>query len=340
MSATAVPLHDPWPGVLNLSTIALMNGSPNAGKTALLAGMLQRLAAGGELFGFPVPATPVFFIAMDRLWHHGAFQWFDRYGFGNVPHYSFVDDRLAPANMFRNAQKKPAWEAYAELLERLSIAPGTLVASDPYENAWGNVMDRGQVITASTVLQRHLADAKLAQLGMMHSAKMKGDSSLNYANVHEQMAGTGALSGYSSAQITLLSPKQSTVKDSLLYELHITAHGLPQMIFGLTRDTEGRFLLDQAIRMDEAEQRLLNYRPPADQLAILSLLPTEGRMSRGDLASILSDQFSRATVYRLITRLLNTGYLLEDMHGHVSLTEKALRLYSGPGIADLPPAAP
>ena len=301
-----LPALDPWPGVLDIGTITLLNGSPNAGKTALLTAILQRLSVGGTLFGYPVSPTPVFFIAMDRLWKKGAATWFDRYGF-DIPHYSYVDDRNTVATWFRNPRDRSAWDAYITLVEQQGLSAGTLIATDPFENAWGNVMDRGQVITASTALQRYFDDKRYAQLGMMHSGKLKGDAGLNYANVHEQMAGSGTLSGYSSAQMTLLAPKQTHSKQS--YELHITAHGLPQMIFGLGRDTEGRFLIDNYIPMTE-EIRAVSTDLPPDQKMLLTLLPDDDQCVTTDwVISALADKYKRRKVEELLATLLTTGYL-------------------------------
>lgn len=316
--AAAVP--NPLPHIFDIGTISLMNGSPGAGKTALLAAILQRMNQGGELLGFQVDPTPVFYIVMDRPWRTGAQRWFDKYGF-DIPHYSFVDDRQLPADYFMGRStksgstvtpKQDPWDQYLKILESLGQPPGTFFSTDTLENAYGNVMDRKYVITASTAMHRYLIDHQYCQLGMMHSTKMKADPNENYANVHEQMAGTGALSGYSSTQITLLSAAQSKSKKP---ELHVTSHSLPGLVWQLERDKEGRYLIDEAVQL--FPERLLAEDQNAAE-AVYSLIPAEpDSAQRGDLVTLLESQFSRATVDRALQELLQAGRV-KSSHGRYS----------------------
>jgi hypothetical protein len=180
------------------------------------------------------------------------------------------------------------------------------------ENAYGNVMDRRMVITGSTALHRFLIEAQLCQNGMMHSSKMKADPGENYANVHEQMAGSGTLSGYSSTQITLLSPKQSKSKKC---ELHITSHSLPGMVWQLERDKEGRYLIDEAVAV--APEVLLPEDASVAE-AVFSLLPDPPEaVKRADLIRLLEGQFKRTRIDQGLKELLQAGRIEPaDMYGH------------------------
>lgn len=317
---------DPLKGILECGTIALLNGSPNAGKTALLAGILARFHTGGNLFGWTLQPTPVFYIVMDRLWRTGAGKWFDKLGF-DIPHYSFVDDRETPASVFYaktpQNQRQP-WEVYTDLiLTPRELAPGTIIGTDPMENGFGDVMNRRAVITACTHIQRYLDDHQLVQLGMMHSSKMKNDEKARYANVHEQMAGTGALSGYSSTQMTLLSPQQCEQEGQEHYEFHITSHSLPAMVFGLTRLEDGLFDLDNYKVLQAS-----SIQPTAEELAapmsegaqaLLIALPDFPKMMKMDvLVAHFKGQMSRKTLYKHMNELAARGYAKSPQYGHWS----------------------
>lgn len=332
MSAPTPTPHDPWPAVFDLGTIALLNGSPNAGKTALLAALLERISTGGQLFGHPIQPTPVFFIAMDRLWEKGASTWFRRQGF-DIPHYSFVDDLSVPAD---SIMAKYPWQVYTDALEKLQLAPGTFICADPFTNAFGDVMDRRKVIAGSWHLQRYLHSHQLAQLGMMHSAKMKNDPNERYANVHEQMAGSGALSGYSSAQISLLSAKQTQSKR---YELHITSHALPAMVYQLDRDERGLFRIDDATVVEG----LGAPAPPVTPVlastpgirpeyeAIVQCLPDPpGSAKREQLAMMFADMPVR-TLEDILRRMRDDGLISSPRKGYYQRTPKAKALIRGEG---------
>lgn len=298
-------VHDPLPDILDLGTIALFNGSPNAGKTAFLAAFLKRLVEGGELFGFHVTPTPVQFIAMDRLWKKGAAKWFAKEGW-DIPVYSFPDDRTTSPDNFSG---KLPWMAYTGMLDSLNMASGTLIVTDPMENCYGDVMDRRKVITASVVLQRYLDDHQFCQVGVMHSGKMRASKQERYANVHEQMAGTGVLSGYSSAQMSLLSPEQS---DSSRYELHITSHNLPSMLIFLERDEQGRY------RLDDFEFGKGDEKQPTDAFlqSLLGLLPEHPAALRSrDIHDAVGVDVSTRTVERALRELERIGLAVHPAKG-------------------------
>lgn len=320
VTASVIPPPSPWPNVIDLGGLNLLNGSPNAGKTAFIVAVLKRMSMGGDIFGHPIPATPSAFLALDRPWKNsGASLWFQRYHF-ETQYYSFVDDRGRTADYFAGDQP---WNNYLQILAGLNAPAGTQFVADTLERAYGDVMSRQKVMIASTQLYRYLIDCNYAQTGIMHSGKMKGAEGERYANVHEQMAGTGALSGYSSTQMTLLAATQT--KGGKLCQLHITAHGLPGMIYDLPKDELGCFRLDDAVSKTDA----LTPGIPTEFVAVLDALEA-GPLTRTQLGERFADM-GVSTLERLLTKLVRGGWAERPLPGVYHATNKA----KVPNISDL-----
>lgn len=281
---------DPLPRIIPAGGISLLAGAPNVGKTALLATLLRQLRDGKLVFGHqPNPVTAIGLITADRGWLRGAGEWFKRIGYGDILHYSMVDDaEFDPRSLRRRFERT---QRLADFTDRLKLPAGALLCVDPVSLfLGGNLNDYDGCAIACHEIRAMLRDRALTMMGTAHSAKLRADKRDRYLRLQDQILGSTAIFGFSDTQMYLASPEEIN-KPYYAFLWH--PHAAPCETFRLERDEQGLF-----VPYAGADQ--------GNCARLLALLPEDGAEQPLPALLELAEALplSRATVYRVLETLI------------------------------------
>lgn len=291
-----VPCQDPadiLPHYLPGGGISILAGAPNAGKTALLAGLLRDLLAGRPIFGRQPRRVAWGYINTDRKWDKGAGLWLQRAGV-ELAHYSLADDTL-----FNPKRLKKKWErvdVLISLIDSLNLPPDSGVAVDPMSLfLGGNLLDYDACMVACLEMRAYILKKQYTLFGLAHSGKMKADKSDRYVRTTDQILGSTAIPGFSDAILHLATPEEL---GKSYYQLTWHPHGAKAETYVLDRDENGLFVPWMGVDSGTA-RRILNFFPDPPV--------TIGLQALCELADAIP--LTRRTVERTLEKLVDTGYV-------------------------------
>jgi len=304
MSTSSATRPDPLPSILPRHSLNLLAAASGVGKTAFIASFLAKLQRGEPVFGHRGEGISSFgYISADRPWRSDSRLWFEAAGFGDIPHYSMVDDMGFALTRLDNKRGRP--DLLAGLLENMKLPPGALVVVDPLAIfLGGNLNDYDMCARACIGVQRVLKRFDCTMIGLTHSAKQKSDTGERYLRPQDRILGSMALNGYSSTQMYLLAPEEA---GGDYYQFGWTPHHAPAAVFNLRRTADGLF--------EEAE-------PTPDLAAVKAIVPQPlASLSEGaqrlyaalpaapsflhvqQIVTTCAELGSRATLYRYLAEL-------------------------------------
>lgn len=306
---------DPVPLVIPGGGISLLAAASGTGKTAFLASVLKRLAAGQPLFGHPVQ-TPakIVVLSIDRSWVKSTGIWFERAEYTPAGIYALQDDRSFPKGKLRKREHRTG--IFKECLAKLGHLPyGTVLVVDtitPFLG--GNINDYDSCMVACSEIREICLDYGLTLIGTSHSSKQKNDKRERYLRLQDRIAGTMAQFGYTDTQMYLASPEECGEEDTGHYTFLWHPHLAPAETFKFTRGKDGLFLIDpQAVTIPEGD-----FLPDAKDYpwlpALMELL--KGETKTLDILEHLDEWVvSRATLFRILAKLEKKGIIRQNGHG-------------------------
>lgn len=262
LPAPATPHTDPIPDILPHGSIATLSGASGVGKTALVAGWIRAWQSGGLINGHQTN-TPIQIgmLAVDRPWRDHA-RWFAKAGCDPFAYYALRDDTSFNWNRFRDWKQVP--QIFAECVDRIGLAPGSLLIVDPLPLFIpGRLNEYKDVAIGLALLDHELKLRQLSMLGIFHVGKQRGDAKQNYQRPQDRILGSGGQIGYSETAMYLLSPGET---GNAYYEVGWVPHQIREEAFKLQRDEEGLFVpYDEAEGMrssaDDLERAIGVFRP-------------------------------------------------------------------------------
>lgn len=233
------PTLDPIPGIIPARGITLLTGPPNIGKTALLAGLAQRLRDQLPIFGHqPSPLPGLGIVIADRSWEWGAGAWFERAGFPDIPHYCLSDDPAFDPRLLRKKWERTA--RWAECIDKLRLPPDSLIITDPMGLfLGGNLNDYDTCAVACHEIRVLLRQRRYSLLASAHTAKLKADPRSRYLRAQDQILGSSALLGFTDTQMYLATPEETGLAT---YTFAWAPHMRPAESFQLVRTETGLFV--------------------------------------------------------------------------------------------------
>jgi hypothetical protein len=177
-----------WQGFLAAGNLTLLTGSAKSGKTTLLALLLARMKAGGELAGLAVRPGKAVVVSEEPPSH-----WLKR-----SERFDFAGHVCWFCRPFRGLPGPAEWQALLENIERIHAqTPLSLLAIDPLAGLlpMHSENDAGTLLAALQPLER-LTAAGLAVLLSHHPRK-------KVASVGQAARGTSALIGHADVLLEM-----------------------------------------------------------------------------------------------------------------------------------------
>lgn len=234
-----VPRLDPLPHIVIRHGITLLTGSPNVGKSAMLAGLAQRFRDQLPIFGHQPNKVPeIGIVVTDRKWEQGAGLWFERAGFPEIKVYSLADDPFFdPRTLRRKFERTARW---AEFVDRLKLPGGSLLFTDPIGLfLGGNLNDYDTCGVAIHEMRALIRQRDLSVIATAHTAKLKADPRDRYLRLQDQILGSTALLGFSDTQMYLAAPEETGRQT---YTFCWAPHMAPPESFEMERTSTGLFI--------------------------------------------------------------------------------------------------
>lgn len=296
---------DPLPTIFPRHSVNLLAAASGVGKTAFIASFLAALHRGDPVFGHHGQGITDFgYISADRPWYSDSKLWFDTAGFGDIKHYSMVDDAQLPLSRLDNKRDRP--NLLGEFIEKLGVAKGALIVADPLAIfLGGNLNDYDMCARACIGVQRILRKFDVTMIGLTHSAKQKSDTGERYLRPQDRILGSMALNGYSSTQMYLLAPEEADAGPGI-YQFGWTPHHAPAAVFNLRRLGNGLFedagLTEETVHTQRVPQPLEALSAGAQRLwAALPAPPSFLHVQQ--IVTSCAELGSRATLYRHLAEL-------------------------------------
>ena len=281
--------------------VSILAGASGAGKTTLIMQALAAMQQGKEVFGHECqPGLRLGYIAADRSWRsYQRTAELSSLDLGSIKVRALIDD---PAIDLANFEKSPLDE-----LERLiaSMLPLDLVAVDPLVVFLGVDTNKYHLSAARLIrLNKACLANNITILGTHHATKARSDYS--FKRPQDRISGTSALLGFTSSQLFLAAPEETSREDGF-YEFHVISHHAAPKVILLSREG-GRF------RHEGTEETSYVSTSPTNQL--MNLLKN-GPLKREDILSSVSG--SRATIDRLLASALAAKVIERGQYGHYGL---------------------
>lgn len=291
---------DPLPRIIPYGGVSLLAGAPGTGKTAWLASFLRDLRDGRPIFGHqPNPISSLGIIANDRGWRRGAGFWFERVGFGDIAHYSMVDDPKFDPRVLR--RKFDRTKLLLDFVDKLKLTPGGLVAVDPIGLfLGGNLIDYDTCAVACLELRSGMRERGLTILGTAHSGKMRADKNARYLRLQDAILGSTALFGFGDTQMYLAAPEEIQ-KPYFAFLWH--PHEAPPEVFSLERDESGLFLPYTGVDRGSCT-RILHLMEEGQPIALIALQERAAAIP-----------LTYKTVQRAMVQLLEEGKVVKVRRG-------------------------
>lgn len=294
-----------YPGAIHL-----ISGSPYAGKSTLIASLLQAIKDKTSLwFGAEndLSFDQVYLILLDRGLHDNR-RWLEEYGLrswlgSNV--LSVVEDpsyiNAYRSNMFGDS-KYPGVAEFEFILSRLNPPPNSLLVFDVFTNAitgdvggtnWRSI--RGHM----TLLQSIAINRRLTILGTGYGNKIKADT--KYLRGTDNASGQRPFFGALSTHMHLMSPEE---QEEPFYTLFVKGRNARDLQIHLKRDPNGRFEEAQPDVEQAVEQAgMAQKKDSKSKTLLLSLM--EGPVGVKELCDLSG--LSRGTVSRCLVEMVESG---------------------------------
>lgn len=289
---------DPIPSIIPFGSICMLAGATGVGKTAMTAEWCARWRDGRTIcHKSTTKPTKIAIITGDRRWRDHQ-QWFDKVGFGDIPHYSLRDDAFINWDG-AFASRAATQRTLERALDILQLPPGSLLIVDPIALfICGNVNDYKTAAIGIGSLDKVLKPRQLTVLGMAHMGKQKNDPEGQYTRPQDRILGSTALLAYSDTPIYLLGPETGDPEGE--FELGWTPHHAPAESFLFRRGKQGLFV-PYFDKIGNAETKV-----------VLAAIPgTDEGIGTRELADALTEShgFSQAKTYRHLKVLEGQGYI-------------------------------
>lgn len=300
------PFPDPIPGIISFGSINMLAGATGVGKTAMTAEWCARFRDGRTICNKPTnKPTGIGIITGDRRWSDHQ-KWFDKAGYGDIPHYSLRDD---PALNWETAflSRGQTVKTLERALDVLKLPPGGLLYIDPMALfICGNVNDyKTSAIGIGVIDHKVLKHRQLTTIGMAHMGKQKNDQEGQYTRPQDRILGSTALLAFSDTPMYLLGPETGDPEGE--YEFGWTPHHAPAESFLFRRDKQGLFIPYYDLDGQKETKTVLEAIPHSDEGIAVNELVDALQESHG---------FSRAKTYRHLKALEGQGYITRP-HGKV-----------------------
>jgi len=263
--------------------------------------------AGEPIFDHPTTRpTEIAYLALDRSWQRYQ-ELFVSFDLPDLKHYAFADDPAFPlAEFTRNPQK-----ALGLCLDKLAPAPGALVFIDPVSPlcVQGNPNDARAVALSMHAFRRVARERLITLLCLVHFHKPKEDD--KSMRGIDQIAGSGAFSGYSDVQMYL----QHEQPGSGYQIFGWNPIAAPAEDFQLKRNEQGLFeLYTGESELDELLEPTIGR---AGQ--VYDLIPEDTIVPTRELEVMVfvTLHLSRATLFRILRKLEAAGLIVRK-HGSVT----------------------
>lgn len=325
-SRTQPPTHTDPPGVdlvpdlLPRRGLCLLAGSPNLGKTALLASTLRQLRDGEPIFGRVASLVPpIGIVSVDRRWGRGAGEWFKRAGYPEIPHYALADDRALDTRPLRRRADRVA--VLGEYIDRLRLPPGGLVCVDPLSLfLGGQLLDYDACTVACCEIRQLLQRRDLTLLGTVHTVKLRGDVKQRYTRPQDAILGSTAIAGSADTLLCLQGPEET---GEASYTLTIVSHTAPVETIHLERNELGLFVPCEAPRDPrKAACDLVLSVLPADHTpmtagVILAAIEALAQAAAAELGvTAVAPAITRRTLFRVLRQLQADGRIVKEAGGY------------------------
>jgi len=300
-STDEILIPDVIPYLLPGGGISILAGSPNVGKTALLATLVRDLRDQRLIFGHQPRALPgIGVINTDRGWAKGAGLWFARAGYGDVVYYSLSDDRTF--NMKRLRKRLDRTDILFSFIDGLFLPPESLVYVDPISIfLGGNLLDYDACAIATGEIRAYLRERRLTMLAAAHSAKLRANKQDRYMRMQDQVLGSTAISGFTDSALYLASPQET---GKAYYTLVWHPHGSKEERYYLERDEQGLFIPYTGVDTGTQMRVLALFPDNGGEVGLTALVEAAGAIP-----------LSKATVKRGIDALLDDGTIERVKHG-------------------------
>lgn len=305
---------DPLPSIIPGGGISLLAGASGTGKTALLADLARRFRDHLPIFGRePAELGGQALIVTDRSWLQSTSLWMELAGFPEIPAYSLLDDPKFPKRSLRRKHERIL--VLQRCLDSLGDLPrNSLVWIDPIALfLGGNLLDYDACLIACAEIREICQERWITIIGTAHTAKLKADPKNRYLRPQDRILGTTAQLAYTDTQMYLAGPEEM---DSDHYTFLWNPHHAVMETFELDRNDEGLFFpaKKRVVEAKEAPAPVdLATEPLARQL--LSILPSDLGMAFVAIEEALGTTASRATIYRMLNRLVAAGYVRQPGRG-------------------------
>lgn len=298
---------DPIPTIIPGASVNLLAGAPGAGKTALSSWIMCQFRDNLPIFGHqPTPIPKLGIICADRSWAQSTSKWFALAGYGDIPHYSLLDDDEFSVRRLRQKQERVT--ILEACLDKLFLPWGSLVLVDPLALfLGGNLLDYDTCLVACAEIRGACRRRGITIIGTAHASKQRADKNQRYLRLQDRIAGSVALFGYTDTQMYLASPAEIEEEFSVF---HWSPHHAVSQDFKLTRADNGLFIPYEGKEGDLVwEARTL--------LTIIAESPTLTKLT--DIVPIAEVQFgwSRSKVYRYVGDLVQAHLLIRVGRTHV-----------------------
>jgi RecA-family ATPase len=293
--------------ILPAQEVSILAGASGAGKTTLIMQTLSALQANTPVWGHSTQSNlRLGYIAADRSWRsYQKTASMASLDLSSIQVRTLIDDQAVNLKDF---ERSPIDE-----LERLigTMLPVDLIVVDPLVVFLGVDTNKYHLNAARLIRLNRLCLAnRVTLLGTHHATKARSD--YTFKRAQDRISGTSALLGFTSTQLFLASPEETGRPDGL-FEWHIISHHAAPQIILLSR-YRGVF--------EHAGVELTSQQTLDDRMLSLFFRQSDP-LSRQELQLSLSSFASRATIDRLLSRLVDTSVLKRDSYGSYVLLTSA-----------------
>lgn len=306
------------PGMLGKGRIHLLSGSPASGKSTLLAQLIgcfldpSKSFLSGLTFEKLAPEE-IGIIFTDRLLSDNM-TWLKAFGV-DVPVYSIPDDSKA-INRLYQPTINPLYGV--ELFKfALSQLPETvkLVICDVFTSCFigKNIHDQDIVYRHMIGLLNLCQQRGITIIGTAYGSKQKGGQQDRYVRLVDRIIGAATLRGCAT-DLAYLTTKEETGATEGYQEFHwVSRHSAPRA-FAIERMENGQFREKEEVILTPdtttsplgVNQQLLTK----TQQIILDKIPYNLPLTILEIVDAVKSVASQATVYRAITKFLQTNALV------------------------------
>lgn len=266
--------------------VHLFSGASGAGKTTLIAQLCAAIVREERFFSWTPRAVPFMgVIASDRVWRDHR-KWFDVAGIGDIPAYSFIDDRSRSAEWlqkFRGHRDKLLPEFLKALaqkhLGRDDLPEDSLIVLDPVSLFLGGDLNHyDRVFTHMAAISKLADQRKITFIAVAHAGKQKADKKERYTRPQDRVGGSTAQTACAGTTLHLAPPTETEQDWS---ELSAVPHHAQDTLLRLERGPGGLFVQVPDVMATQEESRALQA-----AMSFASHLPTGEELSTTEVLAV------------------------------------------------------